>query len=161
VAGHTGFYSRVIGARQSAYAEIDLFARSLERRAKFERGASQAVYNFYSPVGAVQTGPGASASVVQNLEGAARQELAEALGRIADQLSDTIGLDAARSAELRDAVKEAQEELQKVRPTGTMLMAKLQGAASLISAAVQVAPALRSGYDAVRAILVAHGISLP
>ena len=157
----TPFSDRVFGARQMVRAEIELFARSLERKPEFERGASSSVFNIYGPVGALQTGPGSSASVVQNLDGATRSQLIEALGQLAEQVAKAATLDSWRVDEIQTALDETRAELGKPRPGQTMLMAKLQVVANLVSSATQIAPALKSGYEALRSLLAAHGFVLP
>ncbi len=55
-------------ARDRAYAkvnaEIDLFVLGLRRQEEAKKSESGAVFNFYSPVGAVQTGPNAMAMFI-------------------------------------------------------------------------------------------------
>jgi hypothetical protein len=158
----TGFESRVFGARQTVEAEIELFARSLERRQSVQEHSTRStVFQIYAPVGAIQTGAGATARVVQNLDGAARQQLTEVLAQIVGDLKEVVEIDAERAGEIGRAIAETRQELERARPSKTMLLAKLQGVASILSAAVQVAPVLRSSYEAFRAILAAHGFPLP
>ena len=61
--------------------EIDLFAETIGRRKQQEsdRADGKSIYNFYSGVGAVQTGAGATANVVQHIGSKEKQVLQEAL----------------------------------------------------------------------------------
>jgi hypothetical protein len=151
----TGFHERVIGARQKMQAEIRLFARALRNQAHV-RPSSQ-VFNVYAPVGAIQTGASAQAFVNQSLDGAARGELLNALESISAEIRDTSALTAARAAEISEVVEETRAELEKPKPNGALLWAKLSAVASIIRAV----PVLEKGYELIRAIAAAHGITLP
>lgn len=69
--------------------EIDLFVATFSSR--IQQGADQtdgkSIYNFYSGVGAVQTGPGSIANVVQHIGSEEKQALQEALKAIKDAVS--------------------------------------------------------------------------
>ena len=156
----TGFDGRVYGARARIEAEIDLFSRSLERRSHMSQSGGDTIFHFYAPIGVVQTGVDAKASVVQNLD-AARKEFTELLSQIESQLAAATTLQATQAAELRDAIDETRKEMGKFRPSASMLFAKLQVIASLISTAMQSAPVLKSGYEALRNALAIYGITLP
>ena len=97
---------------------------------------------------------------MQNFD-AARKEFTDLLGQIESQLAEATTLEATQVAELRDAINETREEMEKSRPSNPMLFAKLQVIASLISTAIQSAPVLRSGYEALRNVLATYGIALP
>jgi hypothetical protein len=76
VAG-TGFHERVIAVRRHVRAEVDLFVASLENRASSLR-KPRAVFNTYAPVGSIQTGEHAQATISQAL-GIAGKELLQIL----------------------------------------------------------------------------------
>jgi hypothetical protein len=156
-----GFDGRVYGARARIESEIELFSRSLERRSHMNQSGGDTIFQIYAPVGVIQTGADAKADIVQNLNTGARKEFTELLRQIEDQLAETRTLEATQVAELRDAINETREEMGKPRPSRAMLFAKLQVIASLISAATQSAPVLKSGYESLRTALAAHGIALP
>jgi hypothetical protein len=103
------FEERVIGTRQRFDAEIELFARSLKRRPNFERGVGRPAFQFYAPVGAIQTGDASSATVTLNFDGAARQEVVEALDKFSGELSRAAGLLTEDRDEIRDAITEARQ----------------------------------------------------
>ncbi len=152
------FEERTIGARRRFYAEIDLFARSLQRRPSFERGAGNNVFQIYAPVGAIQTGAGSSATVAINLDGAAKRQLVDVLEQLSVQLSDAAGLVAEDVDEIRAAIEETRQYLEKPRPGATTLLMKFQTVMTLVSSAIQIAPSLGPVYESLRAILVAHGL---
>jgi hypothetical protein len=155
-----GFDGRVYGARARIESQIDLFARSLEQGSRMNKVGGDTIFQIYAPVGVIQTGAGAKANLVQNFD-AARKEFTDLLGQIESQLAEATMLEATQVAELRDAINETREEMEKSRPSRPMLFAKLQVIASLISTAIQSAPVLRSGYEALRSVLATYGIALP
>jgi hypothetical protein len=153
-----GFRVRVIGARQKLHAEIRLFARSLMNQARARgAGVGAQVFNVYAPVGAIQTGPSAQAFVTQELDASERNELLEALERIATDLASAATVTAADADEISEAVEDTRAELEKQRPNRMLLWAKLSAVASMIRAV----PVLESGYQVIRGIALVHGIALP
>jgi hypothetical protein len=118
------------------------------------------IFQIYAPVGVIQTGADAKANLVQNFD-AARKEFTDLLRQIESQLAAATTLEATQAAELRDAISETREEFVKSRPSTPMLFAKLQVIASLVSTAMQYAPVLKSGYEALRSALAMYGITLP
>jgi hypothetical protein len=139
-----------------AEVEIDL---ALHETGATSVGAPMAtpIFNFYSPVGAIQTGPGASAVVTQHLEGEAREALGRALRDLRDQLAavtDTAMVDRTEIAEMATV---AQGELDKPKPNGALLSSVLLG----IAAGVQTVAALQPAYMALKAAAAAVGLQLP
>ena len=74
-------------ALRKVYAEIDLFVLGLARREQSQSKPAGTIYNFYSPVGAVQTGPNASAEVFQNITMQHREAFLTALSLVRDALA--------------------------------------------------------------------------
>ncbi len=157
----TGFDGRVYGARAGIEAEIDLFARSLEQSARMNQSRGDTIFQIYAPVGAIQTGADAKANIVQTFDADAQKGFADLLRKIEGQLAEATTLEATQAAELRDAINETREEIEKPRASRSMLFAKLQVIAQLISTAIQSAPVLKSGYEALRNTLATYGIILP
>lgn len=156
------FIHRAISARQAVDAEIDLFVRSLEFNARsIVQAAPGTVFNFYHPVGVIQTGAGSAATIVQNLGEAARQEVIGALDQINNQLQSTQQLSAQEVHEIREAIDETRRELQKADPGRAILWAKLQTAAALVAAAVPSMPTLQAGYHVLVSVLRSYGLPVP
>src|SRR5262249_18894583 len=132
-------------ALAQADAEIDLATASLLRRA--EREGARTVYQFYAPVGAVVSGIRASASVVQNIGGSERTELASALDKLRDALARAEELGEQPKGELLDVVHDARAELERPQPNGVRLTSLLYG----LGAAVQTVGSIEPAYHALKA----------
>ncbi len=142
----------------AADAEIDLFVHAAA--AARERSASTAAaptFNIYSPVGAIQTGPHATATIIQNLGTDERRALDAALKVLQESLNavrETTGLN---SEELIEITVAARAELEKSKPNGSLLASLLAGLAT----AVQTVGALEPAYTTLKAAAAAVGITLP
>lgn len=152
-------YDDLVKARQLALAEtdaeVDLAVASLERRA--EKEGVRSVYQFYAPVAAVVSGRHASASVVQNIGGQERAQLAGALERIQEAIAHAEQLQDQPKGELVELVREARNELDRPNPNGLRLTSVLQG----IGFAVQTIGSLEPAYRALKAAAALVGIQLP
>jgi hypothetical protein len=135
-------------------AEVDLAVASLERRAAREGGS---VYQFYAPVGAVVSGSGASASVVQNIGGQEKAELIGALDRILEAITRAEELRDQPKEDLIDLVREARGELDRPKPNGLRLASVLVG----VGQAVQTIGSVDSAYQALKAAAALAGLQLP
>lgn len=141
-------------------AEIELFVLSLHRRteAKEKQGESpQPVFNFYSPVGAIQTGPGATATVVQMLGPQDREALRNALDRLKQDLTEVEKLPGYEKDEVLDFIEEGRAEVEKARPNSM----RLTSVFSAIATAIQTAGSLQPAYQVLKAALLPLGIALP
>lgn len=138
-------------------AEIDLFLLSLTRRAEAQKNQSPAIFNFYSPVGAVQTGPSATANVIQTINPSEKETLLKALETVKQGLVDIDALPAHPKNEIIELVDEAHTEVNKSNPNGTKLGSILLG----IATAIQTAGSLQPAYHALKAALIPLGIPLP
>ena len=99
--------------------EIDLFVLSLRRHsgAKEKQGeSSQPVFNFYSPVGVVQTGPNATATIAQTLTPQDREALRDALDRVKQDLVEVEKLSGYEKEEVIDLIEEGRAEIDKPKP---------------------------------------------
>ncbi len=138
--------------------EIELFVLSLSRAKEREgqSGSSQAIYNFYSPVGAVQTGPGATATVTQNLNSENREALLYALDDIKKYLESEENLDFPKE-EILELVDESCVELKKPNPNGMRLRAVL----TTVAITIQTVGSLQQAYQVVKSALSLFGVYLP
>jgi len=141
-------------------AEIDLFVLALKRRDEASEGQAipvPSVLNFYSPVGVVQTGPGATAHVIQNLGGQDKEALVQALEHVRQDLIRVTEVAGFSRQEVVELVDDARTELEKSRPNGLRLTNILTG----IATTIQTAGSLQPAYQALKAALLPLGIFLP
>jgi len=149
VARNAGFepWQSLMDARERAftkvYAEIDLFVLGLTRRGESQSTSTGAVFNFYSPVGAVQTGPSANANVSQSINPQDREALVHALDIIKQGLDGVDRLPAHPKEEVIELVAEAQIEAGKPRPNGTKLQSISMGIATAIQTTDNRQPSAR------------------
>lgn len=134
-------------------AEIDLFVLSLRSNAGAGGGAGQTL-NFYSPVGAVQTGAGSFAVVLSPSE---RETIRSALDQLLLAVAnlDTVG--GHSQEEYVEVVQEAKEEVQKGNPNKL----RLSTLATSIATGIQTTASLQPAYSALKAALLPLGIVLP
>src|SRR5262249_10253804 len=118
---------------------------------------SPAIFNFYSSVGAVQTGPSATANVVQTINPSDKETLLKALETVKQGLVDIDALPSHPKKEIIELVDEAHIEVDKSNPNRTRLGSILQG----IATAIQTAGSLQPAYQALKAALIPFGIPLP
>ncbi len=138
-------------ARMRASSEVDLYVAELARAARAEGGPGVVVHG---PVGAIQTGPHATANVAMTIDTSTREELGQVLSELTEQLQ-TLGQDQPFStAEVGELVRDCQEEARKDEPNGTKLRALVGG----ITTAIQTSAALRPAYETLVSIARAIGI---
>jgi hypothetical protein len=141
-------------------AEIDLYILSLKRQAEAQKGrrkSSRSVFNIYSTVGAIQTGPNATANVVQTISSTDRDALVKALDSVRSGLTEIESLPAHPKHDIVELVAEADSEVRKARPNQTRLRSMLLD----IATAIQTVGSLQPGYQTLRAALIPFGIQLP
>jgi len=159
-----GIATSLSDVREQAFmkvdAEIDLFVLSLLRQTEAREGKTESsgqIFNFYSPIGAIQTGPSATANVVMNLSHLDREALREALERVKEGLSIVEDLPGHPKEEVLDLVEEAKTEVGKPRPNGMRLGSVLMA----VGTAIQTVGSLQPAYQALKAALLPLGIPLP
>lgn len=155
-----GLEDAVTRAMTKVYSEIDLFILSLVRHSEIrdaDRESPQPIFNFYSGVGAVQTGPSAIANIVMNIGAEERDVLLRALDLVKEALAGVNSLPAHPTAEIIELVDEVKSEIEKPKPNGT----RLGSLASTIATAIQTAGSLQPAYQALKAALLPFGILLP
>ncbi len=152
-------YDEFINARELELtkidAEIDLAVASFERRAEVE--GSHTVFQFYAPVGAVMSGHHASASIVQNIGGEEKAQLARALDGILQAIQRATDVQAKQKDDLVELVRDARGELDRSRPNGIRLSSVLQG----IGFSIQTIGSVDAAYQALKTAAGAVGIQLP
>jgi len=136
--------------------EVDLYIDSLQQGGENEAG-QVSNYNFYGNVGAVQTGDGASANIVQNLGQDDKDALTQALQLTRDALLTAQELADDRKQDLVGIVDEVSTELQSASPNNTKIKSLFQGIATSIQTIASAGPA----YQALKGALVPFGIMLP
>jgi len=134
-------------------AEVDLAVASAEGKA--QREGVSTVQQFYGPVGAVLSGPHASASVVQNIGSREKAELVTALDRLVEAIirSDEVQ----RQDEVIEVVREARDELGRQKPNSLRLTSMLEG----VGHAVQTIGSVQDAYQAVKIAAALIGVNLP
>ena len=132
------------------FSEIDLFVLSLKSHPALGPVTGQ-VNNFYSPVGAFQTGPNANAHVTQHIDSEIKQQIMEALAAIQADLAGVKGMHVSEMAEIERAVNEAQAEIARPMPSGSKLRKLLTG----ISTMIATIGAVKNAYELVKAAIEA------
>ena len=145
----------ILRARRKIDAEIDLFVASARRPESMSAAAP--VFHIYSPVGTIQTGESATASVVQYLGADDQQALVSALIRLHDDLARLGNADIPRRTELMEMTGTAKAELEKPKSNGLMLISML----SALASAIQTVGALQPAYETLKAVAGSAGIRLP
>lgn len=140
-------------SRRKHSVEIDLYVDSLKLSAEAQPSAMAYSYHFY---GTVQTGPGATANVVQNLAAEDKQALLGALDQIKDAISSSQAL-LAQQQELIEIAEECATLIQAPQPNNSKLRAMFDVLATSVQAVTSAQPA----YQALKAALVPLGIMLP
>jgi hypothetical protein len=133
-------------------AEIEHYVASLE--AARARGAPAASYVFQGSIGAVLTGQGAVANVVQSINPDQREALLEALQLVRQAIGAAPEFEERSRRELTEFADEAAGELRKESPNTLRLSLTLQ----TLAAAVQGIASAPGAYQALRAAAAAIGI---
>lgn len=106
--------------------EVDIYVDSLLTTQNSSGATSlSGTYNFYAPVGAVQTGTGAVANVVQTLCNEDRASLRAALAQVKVALDASSSIPEVQRAELVGIAAECGREVDAGNPNSTKLMALL------------------------------------
>jgi len=143
-------------AIEKVKVKIDLFALSLLRRAAAQSKSSQPIFNIYSSVGAIQTGPAATANVFMPISPQEREALLDALELVKNSLANT-DLPGQPKEEVLDIVEETKTEVSKERPNRMRISSLLKAVAT----AIQTVGSLQPAYQTLKAALLPFGISLP
>ena len=139
--------------RRDVEVEVDLWLAALNQD---QRSAGTTQVNVAGDVGIVQTGDYASASQAIVLDGEGKDAIARALEQVAQGLEETPG-GQFNVNDIKELVRECQDELVKGEPNHTKLKASLVG----IATAIQTSAALGPAYQALKGALGFLGITLP
>lgn len=137
--------------------EIDLYADDLRNLSAESAGTSMKhTYNFYGAVGAVQTGAGAQASVVQNLGADERQTILLALVEVrkAIEAAHELGAQQGELIEIAD-------ECAALTQADSANNSKLRAMFDVLASSIQAVASARPAYEAMKAALLPLGITLP
>ena len=139
--------------------EIDIYvdtrAKSSENGGAASEHASN--YHFYGNVGAVQTGPGALANIVQNLGQEDQEAIKQALVLARDAIAASDEIAEAKRNELVEIVDEARSEIERENPDST----KLQSLFTTVATTIQTLSSAQPAYQALKGALMPFGIMLP
>lgn len=139
-------------------AEVDVYVDSLTTAQSFSGATPVAgTYNFYGPVGAVQTGSGATANIVQTLNSEDRASLLTALAQVRTALETSSIVTEVQRTELSGIAGECERELLAANPNSTKLMALLV----VLGMTIQTIANARPAYEALRTAVLPLGITLP
>jgi hypothetical protein len=145
-------------ALQTADTEVDLFVAQLERDRAQGTATVPGGVTIYGNVGAVQTGIGATAHVVQAFDTAEREMLCEALGMVAQSLQALDPHEYVFRQDVLELLREVEEEAEKEKPNSLRLRSILMGVAMTI----QTIPAVQPAYATLKgAVATLFGIALP
>lgn len=155
----SAFDTEVRRVMELVEVEIDLFVHEPRdaRETPPPAVTAGATFNIYSPIGAIQTGPGASAVVVQHLDEPNREALRAALRELRDALHGVTGTAMVDRSEVAEMATVAEVELDKPKPNAALLTSLLSG----IATGVQTVAAVQPAYTALKAAAAAVGVSLP
>jgi hypothetical protein len=167
VAGRLGLQSspeiRIHETRDHVLAkigtEIDLFVETLirQRQQRTDQTEGNPVYIFHSSVGAVQTGLGSVANVVQHIGAQDKETLLQALLLVRDALSQLPDTASFPKADIIELVNDADAEIKKPSPNRT----KLSSVLTTIGNSIQTLGTLQSVYQALKVALLPFGIMSP
>ncbi len=138
------------------FNEIELFVASLKTPASAAAPSVGHTINVYAPVGAIQTGAGANASIVQNFDAETKIRLDQALERLEREVH-AAREEIAQGTEIAELVKDVRAEIAKHEPNKS----KLRSLLSTTGNAVRTVGSLQPAYQAVKAAFAAIGIDLP
>lgn len=142
-------------ALEKVESEIDI---TLLSAAAFKRESGEpTTINIYQSYGIVQTGAGATASLVQNFGQAERQRLSEALDAVENVASESADLSPRQLLELDEVVGDIRGELAKESPN----MSKVRGALIAISTTIQTLGSAAGAYDLLKGAAALIGVHLP
>ncbi len=139
--------------------EIDLFVEGLVRCMQ-QHGATaegSSTFHFHSAVGAVQTGHGSTANVVQHIGTQERETLLQALAVVKDALSKLPDTAGASKAEIVEMVEDAHAEIQKPAPNRI----KMASILTTIGDTIRVLGSMNSAYQSLKIALLPYGLTLP
>jgi hypothetical protein len=119
-------------------------------------GAQTAMFSFYPPIGVVQTGAGATASVQQTLGATDRETRLHALQAVEQAIAPAIDLAPTDRTQITAVVVALRDELAKPQPNLLRLRSGLVG----IAPTIQTRGAAAAAYQLVKGALALLGVHL-
>lgn len=169
IQGPPGLFRRIDPNTTSPHEKADLASGpkylrhtlSLSAKKRREMEASlrvpHTVQVFNAPVGIIQTGTQATASLSQTIDPRATQTLLTALTQLVEAVKTSQVIPPTQAAELIGVVEEAARELEAPRPNSMKVMSLVSGAATTI----QTIASLQPFYEALKTALAYWGVALP
>ena len=146
-----------IGPKNFLDAEIDLYVETLKRKQREPANVAQNVINIHAPVGALQTGPGATAHIIQSITSEEKELLLDGLKRLKEDLSKIIDIENETKGEILALAEESENELKKENPRIPILRSMLNS----IATTIQTIGSLQPAYQTIKSALAPLGIYLP
>ncbi len=119
-------------------------------------GAQTAMFSFYPPIGVVQTGAGATASVQQTLGATDRETILHALQAVEQAIAPATELAPTDRTQITAVVVALRDELAKPQPNLLRLRSGLVG----IATTIQTRGAAAAAYQLVKGALALLGVHL-
>jgi hypothetical protein len=135
-------------------AEIDIELLSTRRPAS---PAHSTTVNIINPVGVVQTGPGASATLHQHFGSTQREVLQEALLEVRQAVGTAQEIPADLRDEILAVVADADKEVRARSPN----VLRLRGTLSAIASTIQTLGSTAAAYQLLKAAALHVGVQLP
>ena len=140
-------------AVEKVASEIDYTI--LDATSKHAQGPDAATFNFYGTVGAVLTGPGATATVTITAD--QRQTIIGALNIVQEALAHAPELAPTQRSQVVELIADAKVEAQKEQPNGLKLRTVLGG----IGTTVMTLGSAREAYNLLKGAAALIGLHLP
>jgi hypothetical protein len=144
-------------ALQMVGSDVDLYVINLRRVAEQQGRMGQPILNFLGHVGAVQTGPYATATIVQEFGIDERQALIRSLEELRACIATVEAEATPTKTDVVEVIDEAHAEVRKERPNPLRLTSILSG----IGTAVQTIAAAQPAYQMLKAAAATVGVLLP
>jgi hypothetical protein len=141
--------------KKKTAAEAEMLAASLRKRVPTAR-ADQA-FHIHGNVGAIMTGSGSSARVVQGLSSEDTAQVLRAVQEVRRAIEEAAALQGAEQEELLDTLEELSKHLGSGKPNLT----KVRGLGLGVATTIQTIGALQPAYAALRTGLAVLGVFLP
>lgn len=120
-------------------------------------GSQTATFHIYAPVGVIQTGPGATASVQQAFNEPDHDIIRQALDAVSKALASSTDLAQTQRQALDEVIGDVRGEIEKTQPNRIRVQAGLMGIATAIQTLGSAAPA----YALLKGALALFNVHLP
>ena len=140
-------------------AEIDVFllTRSYDVEKEERTTSAKNVFNITGNLGAVQTGHGSTANVIQVINSQDQELLLKALDDVREHVESGANLPGFSKEEALELLEETLKEVDNPSPN----KARLKSFLMTVAIAVQTVGNLKPAYEAIKSALTLLGLSLP